>query len=367
MCLLGLTIVIGGHHTTWNRALAAGWWPSSLALVIIAGAYVVFIFSLAELTGTWPLAGGSHVLGRLTLGYFFGFMLGAVDVLVGVTRTAHSILTIADVLEPRVKTQRLLLWIGVIALSVALLSRADRTVWRVTRFLGVVTVPSVMVFIFGSLRHCHLITSAIRSMNMVTLEQQSDSLEDIVRSDERLVVAGTLTASLVILALYYFLYASVAQGPSTIERGLLQALSGLRGRQAHANTLRITAVKPTTTVSVNKEGSLTMADLVQLGIKEGTFREETDPSEETEGQCFPNPLLPQAVGSSSPGRTIGQHSIRWSSGSFQRVARLERLKEETDQELRAAMSGIWSQRSRRSSGDNVHRSMTAVVPSGSAS
>ncbi|KAJ0394019.1 hypothetical protein ATCC90586_002751 [Pythium insidiosum] len=181
--------------------------------------------------------------------------------------------------------------------------------------------------------------------------------------DERVTTAAVIIGATVVLALYYALYASVAQVTSPGERELLHKLTQLRDRQARTNATRVTAVKPVAAMAVNKDGSLTMAELVQLGVSEGTFREETDLSEGTEvpyvlSLPLPRPQIqqiappPQAVGSSASVQSVTQQANRWSSGSFQRAARLERLKEETDLELRAAMSGIWSQRSRRFSTDH---------------
>ncbi|GLE02812.1 hypothetical protein PINS_up011676 [Pythium insidiosum] len=611
LVLLGLAIVLGGHHTTWNRALAAGVLPASVALVVLTGAYVVFLFSLAELNSVLPLAGGSHVLGRCTLGYFLGFMLGAIDVLVGVTHAADALLSIADVLAVRVTALRglePLLWLAAVVLSGALHSRVERSVWHATRLLGAVALLGVTVFAAGSLRWCDLGAYGVRSMNMATLETQSDAVGDIVRvlpllswlfigvdaisqareqtvdpheslpraqratavtisavavvvffvtaslppglrttaqaptplslglarllrlrdadaallslpavfasvfgfswvtarhimtlgqsgllptwlatlmlhaadsamlrtsavsststpalvagsslslavaaiahytrrrhalvelcvglaslsilgqlagflairarqdgslmvprrspfgavgavislvlwaatllsvvtlqreEDERAVVGIALAVTLAVLALYYFLYASVAQVFSPGERELIQALSELHKPPVGTTPLqaafaRAAAVKPAPTVSSSKDGSLTMAELVRAGIAEGTIREDADLSDEMEVPYIPNPPPPrpmlqqlqhsQGLGPASgpPLRRAGSDgslnqrttgvdtlgSLGWGR-SFLRRGRLERLKEETDRDLRSAVSGIWSERSRR--------------------
>ncbi|KAJ0392863.1 hypothetical protein P43SY_001500 [Pythium insidiosum] len=610
LALLGLAIVLGSHHTTWNRALAAGVLPSAVALLVVTAAYVVFVFSLTELSSVLPLAGGSHVLGRCTFGYFFGFMVGAIDVLIGLTHTADALLTIADVLAARVERLRgpePLLWVATLVLSVLLHSRVERTVWRVTRLLGATALLGVLVFALGSLRWCNLSANGVRSMDMSTLEAQPDSLGDIVRvlpllawffiglesvsqardqavdpedalpraqriavlavsglavavffvvaslppglrtsaqlatpfdlgfvqflrvkasdaalltlpavfasafgftwvtarhlmtlghsgllpawlgtlmqqaadsamlrssavsststpaltaasalslsvaalahytrhrhalvevciglaclsflgqlagflsirarqsgalhvprrspfgaagavvslllwamtllsvvalkreHDERTVVSVSLAVLMVALALYYFLYASVAQVFSPGERELIHALSELHKLPADSATplqaafARAAVVKPAPTVSSSKDGSLSMAELVRAGIAEGTIREDTDLSDDTEVPYIPNPPPPrpmlqqlqQTSGSPSgaPLRRAGSDgslnqrptgvdslgSLGWGR-SFLRRGRLERLKEETDRDLRSAISGIWSERSRR--------------------
>ncbi|KAJ0394018.1 hypothetical protein ATCC90586_002750 [Pythium insidiosum] len=154
---------------------------AAAAITLAAAATTALLLALLLLRGTLPLSGGGHVLGRFTLGYFLGFMLGAIDVLVGVTRAADSMLVVADIVAARVETQRPLLWLAVITLNIVLLSRIERTVWRVTRLLGVVALISVTGFVLGSLRYSNPRANVVRSMNMVTLEAQSDSLVEILR------------------------------------------------------------------------------------------------------------------------------------------------------------------------------------------
>ncbi|KAJ0392501.1 hypothetical protein ATCC90586_007606 [Pythium insidiosum] len=89
--------------------------------------------------------------------------------------------------------------------------------------------------------------------------------------DERVTTVAVIIGATVVLALYYALYASVAQVTSPGERELLHKLTQLRDRQARTNATRVTAVKPAAAMAVNKDGSLTMAELVQLGGPETQF------------------------------------------------------------------------------------------------
>jgi hypothetical protein len=54
---LGMTIVIGGQYFGWNAGLAMGFGSFLIAFVLVAFAFMVLSFSLAELSGVVPFGG----------------------------------------------------------------------------------------------------------------------------------------------------------------------------------------------------------------------------------------------------------------------------------------------------------------------
>lgn len=61
---LGMTTSLGGHYYLWHASLVAGFGMFAIATFIVASAYGVLLFSMAELSSALPFAG------ELSAGYF---------------------------------------------------------------------------------------------------------------------------------------------------------------------------------------------------------------------------------------------------------------------------------------------------------
>jgi hypothetical protein len=59
---LGITIVIGGQYFGWNEGLAMGFGSFLIAFFLVAFAFMVLSFSLAELSGVVPFGGKNDLL-----------------------------------------------------------------------------------------------------------------------------------------------------------------------------------------------------------------------------------------------------------------------------------------------------------------
>jgi amino acid permease len=54
---LGITIVIGGQYSSWNKGLVAGFGSFAVACTLMGTAYICLVLCLAELSSTLPFAG----------------------------------------------------------------------------------------------------------------------------------------------------------------------------------------------------------------------------------------------------------------------------------------------------------------------
>lgn len=54
---LGITIVIGGQYFGWNVGLGMGFGSFLIAFILVALAFTILSFSLAELSGVIPFGG----------------------------------------------------------------------------------------------------------------------------------------------------------------------------------------------------------------------------------------------------------------------------------------------------------------------
>ncbi|ETV84346.1 hypothetical protein H257_03582 [Aphanomyces astaci] len=78
---VGICVVIGGQYFSWNLGLAAGTLSYGIAVGLMGSAYLCLSLSMAEVTSMVPFAGGAYGLGRCTLGYYVGFILGCCEFL----------------------------------------------------------------------------------------------------------------------------------------------------------------------------------------------------------------------------------------------------------------------------------------------
>ena len=57
LCMLGITIVIGGQYFGWNKALSMGFGSFLIAYILISFSYLSLTLSLAELASCVPFGG----------------------------------------------------------------------------------------------------------------------------------------------------------------------------------------------------------------------------------------------------------------------------------------------------------------------
>jgi len=74
---LGVGAVISGDFYGWNYGLVVGgFWGMAIATILMAIMYLCMVYSTAELTATFPHAGGFYSFTRSALGPFWGYIAG---------------------------------------------------------------------------------------------------------------------------------------------------------------------------------------------------------------------------------------------------------------------------------------------------
>ncbi|KAF0719590.1 hypothetical protein As57867_000918, partial [Aphanomyces stellatus] len=149
---IGITIVLGGHFTSWNAGLAAGTLGFGLAVLVVGLAYVCLACSMAEMTSMLPFAGGVYGLARCTLGFCVGFVLGMCEVLEYILYDASVNVSLGKALAaawPALEPYQPLVWATSFGLSLTLLSLGGKLYWRFNFSLALVLLLLVLIYVCG--------------------------------------------------------------------------------------------------------------------------------------------------------------------------------------------------------------------------
>eukprot|EP01038_Epipyxis_sp_PR26KG_P007861 gene7861-10670_t len=76
--LFAISIVICGTTSAWS-ALQAGFWEYFIMAILMGSSFFCLCASLAEMTSVFPFSGGLYGLSRVTLGTFFGYLIGCCE------------------------------------------------------------------------------------------------------------------------------------------------------------------------------------------------------------------------------------------------------------------------------------------------
>jgi ethanolamine permease len=105
---LGVAAVISGDFSGWNLGIAeAGWGGLVVATVIIAGMYLLMVFSIAEMSASMPHTGGAYSFARSAMGPWGGYITGVAETIeyvfttavVGVFASLYADAIVADVFD----------------------------------------------------------------------------------------------------------------------------------------------------------------------------------------------------------------------------------------------------------------------------
>ena len=98
---LGVGAVISGDFYGWNYGLAAGgFWGMAIATFLMAIMYFCLIHCLAELSATFPHAGGLYSFTRHAFSPFWGFICGIAVTIEYVLATAALVFSMSNYLKP---------------------------------------------------------------------------------------------------------------------------------------------------------------------------------------------------------------------------------------------------------------------------
>ena len=77
LALMGFTTVVGGQLYGWNAAFSCGFGSFLIAQIFVGISYIIMLCCLGELSATLPFPGGTYGCARAVLGFYLGFIVGA--------------------------------------------------------------------------------------------------------------------------------------------------------------------------------------------------------------------------------------------------------------------------------------------------
>ena len=162
---LGVGAVISGHFSGWNIGLAVGGWGGMfIATVIIMVMFLGLVFSIAEMSPALPHTGGAYSFARTAMGPWGGFMTGLAENVEYVLTPAVIVFFISSYLSQIFETPVEFLpvyWVLAYALFVALNVRGVALSFRVTLFVTLAALASLIVFWLSAIPHFDFSRSAL--------------------------------------------------------------------------------------------------------------------------------------------------------------------------------------------------------------
>ncbi|ETV96734.1 hypothetical protein H310_10051 [Aphanomyces invadans] len=150
----GVSVVIGGQFFSWNEGLAAGSVSYGVAVSLMGTAYLCLTLSMAEMTSMMPFAGGAYGLGRCTLGFFVGFLLGCCETLEYILYVTCACLTLCRMLAdkwPVLTKYKYLVWALTYLVACMPVARGGRPFWMWNRAMAAISLGIILLFCVGSL------------------------------------------------------------------------------------------------------------------------------------------------------------------------------------------------------------------------
>lgn len=150
----GITIVISGFYYGWNQGLESGTGSFLISTILIGLAYICLSFCNAEITSALPFAGGCYGLGRATLGFYVGYIVGCSEAsgcifysALFAYSTASTTIAITNTSDDML----LLYCLGFYISALAIQFFGGHLYWKCNRILSVCSLGFNLIFIFGSI------------------------------------------------------------------------------------------------------------------------------------------------------------------------------------------------------------------------
>ena len=153
---LGITIVIGGQYFSWNFGLVAGVGTYGIAVLIIGIGYITLICNISEITSGLPFTGGSYGLARCALGNYWGFVIGCSETLEYIFYVAAAVIALELMFElilPNLQHYPPVTWLVIYVFCVLIHIFGGQYFWIFNRFLAVLSILVVLMFVFGSMKY----------------------------------------------------------------------------------------------------------------------------------------------------------------------------------------------------------------------
>lgn len=145
---LGVGAVISGDFYGWNYGLAAGgFWGMAIATFLMAIMYFCLVYCLAELSATFPHAGGLYSFARQALGPFWGFLCGISVTIEYVLATAALVFGMSNYLKPVLPSlPSYFVWMILYLIFVAIAIHSLELTLNVSLFLTLLAIMVLGIF-----------------------------------------------------------------------------------------------------------------------------------------------------------------------------------------------------------------------------
>jgi amino acid transporter len=156
---LGITIVIGGQYFSWNAGLTAGVGTYTIALSLIAAAYICLCFCTSEITSALPFAGGAYGLARCSLGFYPGFLIGCSETIEYIFYVASATVTLGIMITdmyPDLAGYEPFIWLAFYASALFIHIFGGLNFWRFNMSIAVLSIIIVIIFVLGSIPYVNI-------------------------------------------------------------------------------------------------------------------------------------------------------------------------------------------------------------------
>lgn len=185
--MLGISGMISGQFFRWNVGVAeAGFWGMLITMLFVAGIYICFAFSVAELSAALPEAGGIYSFIRIAFGPFIGFLCGMLMLSFYIIISAMLVVTVSGYLQAWVPSLPIFAWwVALYAIFVLINIAGLKWLLRINAILVVLVLIILLGFYVSA-----IVTGSVTNEFFINLNSLSFEMATwLPRGPSSLVVA----------------------------------------------------------------------------------------------------------------------------------------------------------------------------------
>jgi amino acid transporter len=114
-------------------------------------AYVILVYSIAEMSSTLPFAGGAWGLARVTLGFYPGYIIGCCEALEYIAWASVNFIALANILTDD-ESLKPFLWLLFFGVSFSIHIVGNRLYWPINLFFAALSVALILIYSLGSIQ-----------------------------------------------------------------------------------------------------------------------------------------------------------------------------------------------------------------------
>lgn len=187
-----ITTVIGGSMYGWSAALEIGFGGFLIAQLLVGMAFVILVYSLAEIVSTKSFTGGSYGMGRVVLGFYPGFLIACFELIEYLSYSAASTQFISSFIITKFgwdSEYEPLVALCFYVCCLTLLLERNYCYWRFIYLIALFSIVVVFMYCFGSLPYTNFSENASMHIDEVgidnsgsTVGSNDDSLTPLTRN-----------------------------------------------------------------------------------------------------------------------------------------------------------------------------------------